>query len=77
MEWKSRPILDVNQATVEQIRAAFNIDEEAAKRIIANRPYSNWTEFSRRNPQYSPPNLEALKQDGVFIGAIGLNRLKL
>jgi hypothetical protein len=68
-------LVDVNRAPVEQIKAALHVDDEKANAIIAGRPYRNWAEFSYRHPEFSAPNLEALKQSGVIIGATDLNRL--
>jgi len=71
-----RDIVDVNQASMERIRSAFHVDDAKATEIVRRRPYRNWADFRRKHPEFSGPALEALRQSGVIIGAIGLNRLK-
>jgi DNA uptake protein ComE-like DNA-binding protein len=69
-------VTDVNIATNEQIQRAFQTGEETARQIISNRPYQDWADFKKKNPGFSAPVIDALRESGVVIGAIQLHRVE-
>lgn len=73
--WPSQRQIDVNKATAEDLRLIFHVDDAGAEQIIRSRPYQDWTDFKSKNPGFSDPMLESLKQSGVRISPPDLTRI--
>jgi hypothetical protein len=68
--------IDLNTATSDEIRGVLHIQDEALRAILRNRPYRSWEDFKSKNPGFSDPMLDSLKQSGLSISPLNLNRVR-
>lgn len=73
--WTSRTEVDINTASAKELKRIFQVDDPVVDHIVQNRPYTGWTDFKRKNPGFSNPLLESLKQNGVSISPPGIGRM--
>ena len=71
----SRREIDINAATLEDLRRVFPVGEDSLKDILQNRPYQGWADFKSKHPGFSDPMLRSIRASGVVIGTPDLNRL--
>ena len=80
-EYTGRPhgpsahIVDVNTAKAEDLKAAFQVNDDGVNQIVKNRPYQNWDDFKAKNPGFSDPVIRSLRDSGVILSTPDLNRI--
>lgn len=73
--WPSRTEVDINTAAAKELKRIFHVGDDVVDRIVRQRPYRGWTDFQRKNPGFSNPLLESLKQNCVSISPPGIGRM--
>lgn len=73
--WPTERQIDINTASKEDLRSIFPVDDDGIEHVVGGRPYRNWTDFKQKNPGFSDPMLESLKQSRVHISPPDLARL--